>query len=262
MKNHLIIKKESLKDQRILFLGAGSAGIGIANLLAFFLQQEGLSKQEALSLIYLFDQKGLLESSRTDLLDFQKPYAHSHPSTNDLVFAIQSLKPTILIGVSTQGGAFTKQVVETLSHLNSRPIIFALSNPTEHAECTAEQAYEWSSGKALFAAGVQFDPVVYKGKTYFPGQANNFYIFPAVGMGILAAEAKKVNDEMFIEAAKAVADHVTAEQLSYGLLYPPQTDILNTALLTAERVAKNIFDQNLSRIKRPLNIKELIQSHI
>ena len=113
-----------------------------------------------------------------------------------------------------------------MADINDRPIIFALSNPTEHAECTPQQAYQWSNGKAIYAAGVQFQPVEYNGKTYHPGQANNFYIFPAIGMAVLATQAKKVNDAMFIEAAHAIADEVSADQLSNGALYPLQSNIL------------------------------------
>lgn len=260
--NAMKIKKEKLKEQKILFLGAGSAGIGIADLIASVMVQEGLNLQEAQSRISLFDVNGLLESRRSDLQDFQKPYAHQSPPTRDLVAAIKAIKPTILIGVSTIGGAFTQDVVEAMATLCERPIIFALSNPTEHAECTPKQAYLWSKGKALYAAGVQFEPVVYNGITFHPGQANNFYIFPAIGMAVLATQAKRVNDAMFIEAAHAIADEVTADQLASGTLYPLQADILAAELRAATRIAKNIFNQNLARVDRPSSFEELIQNHV
>jgi malate dehydrogenase (oxaloacetate-decarboxylating)(NADP+) len=168
----------------------------------------------------MFDINGLLEASRTDLLDFQKPYAHPHAPTRDFVAAIESIKPTTIIGVSTVGGAFNQKVVETMARFNERPVILALSNPTEKAECTPEQAYPRSKGEAIYAAGVQFAPVRYNGQTFLPGQANNFYIFPAVGMAIFATQAKRVTDEMFIEAGQAVADQVPSELLKQGLLYP------------------------------------------
>src|SRR5580700_5976099 len=196
----LKVKGGKVRDQRILFLGAGSAAIGLAGLIASAAVQEGLSLREAQARISMFDIDGLLEPSRKDLFDFQKPYAHPHAPTRDFVAAIESIKPTVLIGVSTVGKTFTRQVVEAMSRLNDRPILFALSNPTEHAECTPEEAYQWSRGKALYAAGVQFPPVSYGGRTFLPGQANNFYIFPAVGMAIYATQAKRVTDEMFIEA--------------------------------------------------------------
>jgi malate dehydrogenase (oxaloacetate-decarboxylating)(NADP+) len=170
--------------------------------------------------------------------------------------------PTTLIGVSTMGGAFGKDVVEAMTRVNARPIILALSNPTEHAECTAEQAYQWSNGKAIYAAGVQFPPVAYQGQTFLPGQANNFYIFPAVGMAIYATKARRVSDEMFIEAAQAVADQVTPEQLRQGLVYPLQSNILETEIKTAARVAKLVFDSNLARVDRPSDYEAFIRSHV
>jgi malate dehydrogenase (oxaloacetate-decarboxylating)(NADP+) len=260
--NAMKIKKEKFSEQKILFLGAGSAGIGIADLIASVMVQEGLSIEKAHAQIALFDVHGLIESTRSDLFDFQKPYAHAMHPTKDFVQLIQTFKPTAIIGVSTIGKAFTKEVVQAMTRVNKRPIIFALSNPTEHAECTAQEAYEWSSGKAIYAAGVQFDPVQYEGQTYYPGQANNFYIFPAVGMGMFATQAKRANDAMFIEAAYAIADEVSEQQLSQGTLYPLQSDILAVELRAAERVAKNIFDQNLARVPKPTSIRELIDKNV
>jgi malate dehydrogenase (oxaloacetate-decarboxylating)(NADP+) len=251
-----------LRDQRILFLGAGSAGIGIANLIASAMVQEGLPLKEARARISLFDVNGLLEPSRKDLFDFQVPYAHPHAPTKDFVAAIESLGPTAIIGVSTVGKTFTRQVVEAMSRINDRPIIFALSNPTDHAECTPEEAYQWSKGKALYAAGVQFAPVSYGGQTLLPGQANNLYIFPAVGMAIYATQTKRVTDEMFIEAAQALADQVTPAQLKQGLLYPPQSNILETEIKTAARVARVVFDGNLARVARPADYEAFIRSHV
>ncbi len=251
-----------IRDQRILFLGAGSAAIGLAGLIASAAVQEGLSLREAQARISMFDVNGLLEPSRKDLFDFQVPYAHPHAPTRDFVAAIESLKPTAIIGVSTVGKTFTRQVVEAMSRLNDRPIIFALSNPTEHAECTPEEAYQWSKGKALYAAGVQFPPVSYGGRTLLPGQANNLYIFPAVGMAIYATQTKRVTDEMFIEAAHALADQVTPAQLEQGLLYPPQSDILETEIKVAARVAKVVFDSALARVARPDDGEAFIRSHV
>ena len=251
-----------VRDQRILFLGAGSAAIGLAGLIASAAVQEGLSLSEAQARISMFDVHGLLEPNRNDLFDFQKPYTHPHAPTRDFVAAIESLKPTAIIGVSTVGKAFTRQVVETMSRLNDRPIIFALSNPTEHAECTPEEAYRWSQGRALYAAGVQFPPVSYGGRTLLPGQANNLYIFPAVGMAIYATQTRRVTDEMFIEASHALADQVTPRQLEQGQLYPPQSDILETEIKVAARVAKVVFDSNLARVARPNDCEAFIRSHV
>jgi len=262
MINAVKLKGTKLKDEKYLFLGAGSAGIGLADLLCSALVAQGMSRKDAQSRVYMFDVNGLLESSRTDLVDFQKPYAHKHAPTRDFVAAIESIKPTTIIGVSTIGGAFTQKVVEAMSRINERPVILALSNPTEHAECTPEQAYTWSKGKAIYAAGVQFGPVHYNGQKFLPGQANNFYIFPAVGMAIFATQAKRVTDEMFIEAGQAVADQVAPELLKQGLLYPLQSNILETEIQTAARVAKLVFDSGLARVERPVDMVSFIRRHV
>jgi malate dehydrogenase (oxaloacetate-decarboxylating)(NADP+) len=262
MINATKLKGTKLKDEKYLFLGAGSAGIGLADLLCSALVADGMELKAARSQVWMFDVNGLLQSTRRDLVDFQMPYAHEHAPTKDFVAAVESIKPTTIIGVSTIGGAFTQKVVEAMSRINERPVILALSNPTEHAECTAEQAYNWSLGKAIYAAGVQFPPVNYKGQTRLPGQANNFYIFPAVGMAIFATQARRVTDEMFIEAAAAVADQVSAEQLKQGLLYPLQSNILETEIKTAARVAALVFDSNLSRVDRPANMETFIRQHV
>ena len=262
MINAAKIKGTKLSDEKYLFLGAGSAGIGLADLLCSAMTQEGLSLTQAQARVYLFDINGLLEDSRTDLVDFQKPYAHKHAPTRDFVAAIESIKPTTIIGVSTVGGTFTQKVIEAMSRINERPVVLALSNPTEHAECTPEQAYTWSKGKAIYAAGVQFPPVHYEGQTFLPGQANNFYIFPAVGMAIFATQASRVADEMFIEAARAVADQVPFELLKQGLLYPLQSNILETEIQTAARVAKLVFDSGLARMPRPTDMVAFIRQHV
>lgn len=255
----LKIKGGKVRDQRILFLGAGSAAIGLAGLIASAAVAEGLTLAEAQARISMFDVNGLLEPSRQDLFDFQQPYAHPHAPCRDLVAAIESVQPTVLIGVSTVGNTFTQPVIEAMARLNDRPVILALSNPTEHAECTPEAAYTWSKGKAIYAAGVQFPPVTLDGKTFVPGQANNFYIFPAVGMAIYATNPKRVTDEMFIAAAHALADQVTPEELTQGTLYPPQANILEVEIKIATRVAEVVFEQDLARIPRPKDLEAFIR---
>ena len=262
MINAAKLKATQLSDEKYLFLGAGSAAIGLADLLCSAMVEEGLTLEQAQSKVYMFDINGLLETTRTDLVDFQKPYAHEHAPTRDFVTAIESIKPTTIIGVSTVGGAFTQKVIEAVSRINERPVVLALSNPTERAECTPEQAYTWSNGKAIYAAGVQFPPVHFNGQTFLPGQANNFYIFPAVGMAIFATQASRVTDEMFIEAARAVADQVPSELLKQGLLYPLQSNILETEIQTAARVAKLVFDSNLARVERPADMVAFIRGHV
>jgi malate dehydrogenase (oxaloacetate-decarboxylating)(NADP+) len=262
MINATKLKNTKLRDEKYLFLGAGSAAIGLANLLCSALVAQGMTLEDAQSRIYMFDINGLLESTRKDLVDFQKPYAHQHEPTRDFVAAIESIKPTTIIGVSTIGGAFNQKVIEAMSRINDRPVILALSNPTEHAECTPEQAYTWSKGKAIYAAGVQFGPVHFNGQTFLPGQANNFYIFPAVGMAIFATQAKRVTDAMFIEAGQAVADQVPSDLLQQGLLYPLQSNILETEIQTAARVAKLVFDAGLARAERPADMVAFIRKHV
>ena len=261
MINACKIKGTQLRDESYLFLGAGSAGIGLSNLLCSALVTEGLTLAEARSRIHMIDASGLLESTRTDLVDFQLPYAHAHAPMGPGRFAeaVEMFKPTTIIGVSTTGGAFDKKVIEAMSRVNERPIILALSNPTEKAECTAEQAYAWSGGKAIYAAGVQFPPVNFEGTTFLPGQANNFFIFPAIGMAIYATKASRVTDAMFIEAAKAVADQVTADQRAQGLLYPLQSDILEAEIKTAARVAALVFDEGLARVDKPKDFEAFIR---
>jgi malate dehydrogenase (oxaloacetate-decarboxylating)(NADP+) len=256
------IKGTKLSDEKYLFLGAGSAGIGLANLLCSAMIEEGLTLEQARSRVYMFDINGLLETGRKDLFDFQKPYAHKHAPMRNFVAAIEDIKPTTIIGVSTVGGTFTQKVIETMSRLNGRPVILALSNPTEKAECTPEQAYTWSKGKAIYAAGVQFPPVHFKGQTFLPGQANNLYIFPAIGMAVFATQASRVTDQMFIEAARAVSDQVPSNLLGQGLLYPLQSNILEAEIQTAARVAKLIFDSGLARVKRPGDMVTFIRSHV
>jgi malate dehydrogenase (oxaloacetate-decarboxylating)(NADP+) len=167
-----------------------------------------------------------------------------------------------LIGFSTKGGAFNRQIVEAMSKLNERPIFFALSNPTDKAECTAEQAYTWSNGKALYAAGVQFPEVTLNGKTFHPGQANNFYIFPAIGLATYVARPRRLTDACFIVAAEASADQVGPELRAKGMLFPSQANILETEVTTATRVAEFIFDQGLAQVKRPPDIRAWIEGQL
>ncbi len=251
-----------LTEQRILFLGAGSAGIGIANLIVSAMQMKGLSQDAARSRISMFDIDGLLEPSRADLSEAQKVYAHKAAPSKDLVQTIETLKPTILIGVSTKGGAFTQQVVEAMSQLNERPIIFALSNPTDKAECSAEQAYTWSNGKALYAAGVQFPDVTVGGRTFHPGQANNFYIFPAIGLATYVARPRRITDACFIAAAEASADQIGPDLRAKGMLFPGQANILETEVTTATRVAEFMFDNGLAQVKRPDDIRAWIEGQL
>jgi malate dehydrogenase (oxaloacetate-decarboxylating)(NADP+) len=272
--NALKISGGLLKDQRILFLGSGSAAIGLADLIVSALGQQGIASEKARQQIRLFDTQGLVVAGRPGLAAAKLPYAHKIPPSKpfnhldlateqpQIVAAIEDFKPTILIGVSTVGKLFSQEVVEAMSRHNERPIIFALSNPTEKHECLPQDAYTWSKGKVVYAGGVQFPPVQFAGKTYLPSQANNLYIFPAVGMAIYATNARRVTDEMFIEAAHAVADQVTPEQLKLGMLFPPQSNILEVEVQTAARVAKLVFDAGLARVGRPADMTAFIRKHV
>lgn len=250
----LRITGQKLTDQRFLFMGAGSAATGIAELISEAMVMEGLTIEEARGRNWLFDINGLVESTRTDLADFQKPFAHSHAPCKSFVDAINAIKPNGIVGVSTVPKLFNQAVIEAMSKVNAQPIIFPYSNPTSRSECTAQEAYTWSNGKAIFASGSPFDPVTLGAKTFVPGQGNNVYIFPAMGMAVLATQAKRVTQQMFIVAAKAVAEQVTQEDLNTGLIYPPQSQILEASLHTAAKVATYVFDHGLARVERPKNI--------
>ena len=250
---------KKLTDHKFLFMGAGSAATGIAELISQAMVMEGLSIDQARGRNWLFDVNGLVESSRKDLADFQKPFAQKRAPSKSFIDVINDFKPTGIIGVSTVPKLFNQAVIEAMSKVNDRPIIFPYSNPTSRSECTAEEAYTWSNGRAIFASGSPFGPVQYKDKTFIPGQGNNVYIFPAMGMAVLATQSTRVTEEMFIVAAKAVAEQVTQQELDTGLIYPPQSQILDASLHTAAKIAEYIFDNNLARVKRPKDIEAHIR---
>jgi malate dehydrogenase (oxaloacetate-decarboxylating)(NADP+) len=256
----LRITRQKITEQRLLFLGAGSAATGIAELISQAMALEGMNIAEARSRNALFDINGLIVTSRTDLADFQKPFAQDRAPASTFVDAVRALRPTGIIGVSTVPKLFTREVIEAMAEINERPIIFPYSNPTSRSECTAEEAYRWSGGRAVFASGSPFPPIEIAGHKFVPGQGNNVYIFPAIGMAVFATEANRVTEEMFIVAAKAVAEQVTDEDLSVGLIYPPQSRILDASLHVAERLASYIFDQGLAGVPRPDDIGSLIRA--
>ncbi|TMJ39947.1 MAG: NAD-dependent malic enzyme [Alphaproteobacteria bacterium] len=251
---------KKLSEQRFLFLGAGSAATGIAELISLAMEREGMDLAAARQRNALFDINGLLVTSRTDLADFQKPFAREHPPISTFAEAVEALKPNGIIGVSTVPKLFNREVIEAMAKINERPIIFPYSNPTSRSECTAEEAYRWSDGRAVFASGSPFPPVEINGRHFVPGQGNNVYIFPAMGMAIFATEATRVTEHMFIVAAQAVAEQVSEENLSMGLIYPPQSHILNASLHVAERIATYIFDQGLAGVPRPDDVGALVRA--
>ena len=252
-----------LARQRILFLGAGEAGTGIADLFVAAARAEGLSEAEARRCCWFVDSKGLVVRNRGDkLAEHKVPYAHEHPFIPTLAEAVNVLKPTALIGVSATPATFTREIIEKMTALNSRPIIFALSNPTSKAECTAEAAYTWSNGRVIFASGSPFPPVEVNGKRHVPGQGNNIYIFPGVGLGALACEAREVTDDMFLAAARTLASMVTEDDLAMGRVYPSLTRIRDISLEIATAVAAVAHDRGLARLPRPEDLRSDIRGRM
>jgi malate dehydrogenase (oxaloacetate-decarboxylating)(NADP+) len=253
----------TLSDQRILFLGAGEAGTGIADLYTAAARAEGLAEAAARGRCWFVDTKGLVVKGRGDALAEHKvPYAHEHRFIPELAEAIRELRPTALIGVSGMAAAFTQRIVEEMGAINERPIIFALSNPTSKAECTAEQAYTWSQGRAIFACGSPFAPVEYGGRRFVPGQGNNIYIFPGVGLGVLSSEASEVTDEMFLAAAQTLAALVQQEDIAVGRVYPPLTKIREVSLRIAAAVAEVAHRSGLARAHPPGDLVEDIRGRM
>ncbi|XP_073132451.1 NADP-dependent malic enzyme [Henckelia pumila] len=253
----------TLADHTFLFLGAGEAGTGIAELIALEMsKQANVSVEETRKKIWLVDSKGLIVHSRKESLQsFKKPWAHEHEPVKNLLDAVKAIKPTALIGTSGVGKTFTKEVVEAMAAFNKKPLIMALSNPTSQSECTAEEAYTWSEGRAIFASGSPFDPVKYNGKTYVPGQANNAYIFPGFGFGLVIAGAIRVHDDMLLAASEALAGQVTQEHYDKGLIYPPFTSIRKISAHIAANVAAKAYDLGLAtRLPRPADLVKYAES--
>lgn len=249
-----------LTDQRFLFLGAGEAGIGIGDLLVAAMVDAGLSEQEARRRCWFFDSKGLVVKSRTDLAAHKLPYAHDYPPMDNFLAAVEQLRPTGIIGVSGVPKTFTPPVLEAMARLNQHPLVFALSNPTSKSECTAEQAYAWTEGRAIFASGSPFDPVDFDGKTFVPGQGNNAYIFPGVGLGVIAAGGRSVTDEMFFVAAQALAQQVTERDLALGRVYPSLSRIREVSAHIAAAVAEVIFKRGYTDEAKPADILAHVRS--
>jgi malate dehydrogenase (oxaloacetate-decarboxylating)(NADP+) len=256
----LRIGAEKLTNQRLLFLGAGEAGLGIGQIVAAAMQQAGLDEASALDRCWFFDSGGLVVSERDDLAAHKRPFAHDHPPIRSFEAAVEAIRPTCIVGVCGQGGLFSRPVIESMARINRRPIVFALSNPTSKAECTAAQAYGWSDGRAIFASGSPFDPVEHGGERFVPGQGNNAYVFPGVGLGVVASESRQVTNEMFFAAARALAAEVTDADLSLGRVYPALSRIREVSLRIAVAVAEIAYDRGLSERRRPASIEEDIRA--
>ncbi|MBI4962198.1 MAG: NAD-dependent malic enzyme [Desulfomonile tiedjei] len=249
-----------LKDHRFLFLGAGEAGIGSGNLVVSALVAGGLTEQEARERCWFVDSKGLVVKSRTDLGERKLPYAHDHEFIPDFLGCVKSLKPTAIIGVSGKPHMFSREVLEAMAEFNERPIVFPLSNPTSKTECTAEEAYTWTDGRAIFASGSPFERVTAHGNTFVPSQGNNVYIFPGVGLGVVASAATRVTDEMFLVAARTLAQQVSYADLSQGRVYPPLPKIRDISAAIAVEVADVAYKRGLARNSRPDDLASHIKS--
>jgi len=251
-----------LADQKILFMGAGEAATGIADLTVTAMVAQAMDPAEARKRCWLVDSKGLVVRSRADLGTHKVPYAHEHAAIADFPAALKALAPTAIVGVAAVGGTFTQEVIGEMARVNRRPIVFALSNPTSKSECTAEQAYRWSDGRALFACGSPFDPVTIGGKTHVPRQGNNSYIFPGVGLAAIAIGAKRVTDAMFMAAARTLAAQVTADDLAQGSLYPPLAHVRDVSAHIAAAVAEVAYEQGLAAAPRPADMLAYIRSQM
>jgi malate dehydrogenase (oxaloacetate-decarboxylating)(NADP+) len=253
----------TLAEHTYLFLGAGEAGTGIAELIALEISRQTKAPiEECRKKVWLVDSKGLIVDSRKDSLQsFKKPWAHEHEPLTSLFDAVQSIKPTVLIGTSGVGRAFTKEVVEAMASFNERPVIFSLSNPTSHSECTAEEAYNWTQGRAVFASGSPFAPVEYNGQTFVPGQANNAYIFPGFGLGLVISGAIRVHEDMLLAASEALADQATQENFDKGSIFPPFTNIRKISARIAAAVAAKAYELGLAtRLPPPRDLVKYAES--
>ncbi len=256
------IRGDRLRDHRIVFYGAGSAAIGIADLCCLQMTHEGLTLKEAQSRCFLMNSKGLVTTTTAGLTEYQKPYVHEHPPMRELLDVVKAIKPTAIIGVSTVAGSFTPQVIAEMARLNDRPVIFPYSNPTSKSECTAREAIEHSKGRAIFASGSPFSPLHYQGKLFVPGQGNNVYIYPAIGLAVYVTQASRVTDDMFLRAAESLAEQVSDEDLRVGLIYPPVAEIHETLVREAIEVATMIFDKGFAGVERPKDVAAFVRSKV
>jgi malate dehydrogenase (oxaloacetate-decarboxylating)(NADP+) len=258
----LRVTGKPISSQRFLFLGAGEAAVGISDLLTQALREEGVDESTAREHCYLVDSKGLVTAGRTDLNAHKRRYAHAHAPVATFVDAVKALEPTAIIGVAASPGAFNRDVIEAMAARNDRPIVFALSNPTSKSECTAEDAYRCSGGRALFASGSPFEPVVQDGRRYVPRQGNNSYIFPGVGLGVVACHALRVTDAMFMAAARTLAATVTEADLAQGSLYPPLHSVRDVSARIAAAVADVAYREGLATIERPADLGSYIRAQM
>ena len=255
------ITMKKFEDLRIMFLGAGSAATGIADLMVSAFMEAGLSEEESRQRLWFVDLGGLVVDTRNDLMEHNLPYAHDFEQLGFLD-AIDAIRPHVLIGATGAPGTFTEEVIRRMSAINKRPVIFALSNPTSKAECTASQAYEWSDGNAIFASGSPFGMVEYAGKWFKPGQGNNAYIFPGLGLGAIVCQAARIPDALFLTAAHTLAKLVDPEDIEAGSLYPPLREIREVSLEIAVNVATQAYEMGIARAERPKDLRETIGNYM
>lgn len=255
----LRIHDRPIDQCRFLFFGAGEANVGIADLVVAAMGKRGVPPEDARKRCWLFDSKGLVVAGRSGLQPHKAPYAHEHEPLSELEEAIRALQPTALVGASGVPGAFTRPVLEEMARVEDRPIVFALSNPTSKSECTARQAYEWTGGTAIFASGSPFDPVDFGGRTFVPGQCNNAYVFPGVGLGIVASGATAVTNEMFLAAAEVLAHQASPSDLHLGRLFPSLTRIRDVSAEIASAVAEVAFAKGLATVDHPADLTAAVR---
>ncbi|KAM8809744.1 NADP-dependent malic enzyme [Eudromia elegans] len=260
----LRITRNKLSDHTVLFQGAGEAALGIANLIVMAMEKEGISKDAAIKRIWMVDSKGLIVKGRASLTAEKKHFAQEHAEMKNLEDIVRAIKPSVLIGVAAVAGAFTKQILEDMAAFNERPIIFALSNPTSKAECTAEQCYKYTEGRGIFASGSPFDPVTLpSGQTLYPGQGNNSYVFPGVALGVVACGLRHIDEEVFLTTAEVIAQQVTEENLREGRLYPPLVTIRDVSLKIAVKIAEEAYRKgNASFYPQPSDLAAFVRSQV
>jgi len=258
----LRVTGDKLSDQKLLFLGAGEAATGIADLVVSAMAAEGSKETDARLRVWLVDSRGLVVKNRPGLNEHKLRYAHEHAPVGDFLSAIQSLKPTAIIGVAAVGGTFTPEVLQMMAKLNKRPIIFALSNPTSKSECSADDAYLHTEGRALFACGSPYDPVKLGGQTFVPRQGNNSYIFPGVGLGAILSGTQLVTDEMFMAAAHTLAELVSDEDIKQGSLYPALPRIREVSAHIAASVGNVAYKRGLATGNAPSDMLGYVRSQM